>query len=475
MTHPSNRSVLGILSIASLIFSIYLLAKFSFQSNAGSSEQIDLIITTISSFNIAILLGWLSFGLPMGLTISILAALIVIWADLRANLNGYSIFTLQFFATAFFGHEFLKTKRKLDNSYNIKLEKISEEKNLITNSIREKEDSILVLERKLDRYSILKEVVEALSTRVTLDEISSVIIEKACKIVGKEDRILLYFVDTEKQALMLSSSEGPVRVMAKTGDVFDHWVFRNRKTLIIEDVTTDFRFSMEDIEESKSSFRSLVEAPLLSEDKVIGILRMDCAAEHTYTQDDLRLLGIIADLGAVAIQNALLIAKTEELAIRDGVTGLFVRRYFLERFQEELRRAAMKKGVLSILILDIDHFKDYNDKYGHAAGDLVLKHLASLLNSMAREGDIVARYGGEEMIILFCGKDKSRAASAAEEIRKAVKDQPLVLRRHTANITVSIGVAAYPLDAVLEEELMKIADERLYKAKEGGRDMVCSG
>lgn len=473
MTHPSNRSILGILSIASLVISIYLLAKFSFQPDTGSSAQINLIITTISSFNIAILLGWLSFGLPMGLTITILAALIVTWADLRAPLSGYSIFIIQFFATAVFGHEFLKAARKLDNSYNLKLEKIGEEKNLITNSIREKGESILVLERKLERYSILKEVVEALSMRVTLDEISAVIIEKAGKIVGKEDRILLYFVDTEKQALMLSASEGPVRVMAKNGDVFDHWVFRNRKTLIVEDVKTDFRFSMEDIEESKSSFRSLVEAPLISEDKVIGILRMDSAVEHTYAQDDLRLLGIIADLGAVAIQNALLIAKTEELAIRDGVTGLVVRRYFMERFQEEVRRAAMKKGVLSILILDIDHFKNYNDKYGHAAGDLVLKHLANLLNSMVSEGDIVARYGGEEMIVLLCGKNKSQAVSAAEEIRKAVKNKSLVLRRHTANITVSIGVAAYPADAILEEDLIKIADDRLYKAKEGGRDMVC--
>ncbi|MFA6142551.1 MAG: sensor domain-containing diguanylate cyclase [Candidatus Omnitrophota bacterium] len=464
---------MGILSIASLVFSIYLLAKFSFQPDIGSSTQTNLIITTISSFNIAIFLGWLSFGLPMGLTISILAALIVIWADLRANLNGYSIFTLQFFATALFGYEFLKARIKLDNSYNLKLEKISEERNLIINSIREREENILVLERKLDRYSILKEVVEALSTRVTLDEISAVIIEKAGKIVGKEDRILLYFVDTEKQALMLSASKGPVKIMAKTGDVFDHWVFRNRKTLMVEDVKTDFRFSTEDIEESKSSLRSLVEVPLLSEDKVIGILRMDSAVEYMYVQDDLRLLDIIADLGAVAIQNALLIAKTEELAIRDGVTGLVVRRYFMERFQEEVRRAAMKKDVLSILILDIDHFKNYNDKYGHAAGDLVLKHLANLLNSMVGEGDIVARYGGEEMVILLCGKDKDRAVSIAEEIREAVKNKPLVLRRHTANITVSIGVAAYPNDAVLEEELIKIADERLYKAKEGGRDMVC--
>ncbi|MCX5686089.1 MAG: sensor domain-containing diguanylate cyclase, partial [Candidatus Omnitrophica bacterium] len=255
---------------------------------------------------------------------------------------------------------------------------------------------------------------------------------------------------------------------------FDHWVLKNRKSLIVEDVTMDFRFSTGDIEASNDTFRSLIETPLVVEDKVIGILRMDSLEALRYSQDDLRLLDIIANLSAVTIQNARLYSRTEELSRKDGVTGLVVRRYFLERFEEEVERAAINKGMLSVLILDIDHFKNYNDKYGHAAGDLVLRHLAKTLGSLIREGDIAARYGGEEMVLVLCGRNKKEAQTAAEEIRKAVKDRPLVLRRHTANITVSIGLATYPEDAMREEDLIKIADKRLYKAKDGGRDRVCS-
>lgn len=134
----------------------------------------------------------------------------------------------------------------------------------------------------------------------------------------------------------------------------------------------------------------------------------------------------------------------------------------------------MKQGELALIILDIDNFKDYNDKYGHAAGDLVLKYLSKTINGLVREGDIVARYGGEELIILLVGRDKKEAIREAEGIRKTIKDNPLSFRRHVANITISIGLACYPEDGALEEDLMRLADKRLYKAKKLGRDKVCS-
>jgi len=196
--------------------------------------------------------------------------------------------------------------------------------------------------------------------------------------------------------------------------------------------------------------------------------------ESLYTHDDLRILDIIADLGAVAVENTLLYARTQELAIKDGLTGLAVRRYFMERFHEELNRAARKKGEISLLILDIDHFKEYNDQFGHTAGDLVLKHLARSISSMVGPDDIIGRYGGEEIGILLFGADHARAKSEAEAIRKRIEDQPLMLRRHKANITISVGLSTYPQDSMLSEQLIKIADERLYKAKTSGRNMVCA-
>jgi diguanylate cyclase (GGDEF)-like protein len=139
-----------------------------------------------------------------------------------------------------------------------------------------------------------------------------------------------------------------------------------------------------------------------------------------------------------------------------------------------VRRASRKREQLSLLILDIDHFKDYNDKYGHSSGDLVLKFIANTINDLLDDPDVAGRYGGEELAVLLWRKGKKEAHLKAEQIRQHVKERPLALKEHEANVTVSIGVSTYPEDATTEEELIRIADARLYKAKAEGRDKVCS-
>ncbi|MBI4974748.1 MAG: GGDEF domain-containing protein, partial [Candidatus Omnitrophica bacterium] len=187
----------------------------------------------------------------------------------------------------------------------------------------------------------------------------------------------------------------------------------------------------------------------------------------------LRLLDIISDLGAVAIQNAILYARIQNLAIRDGLTGLFLRRYFIARLPEEIKRATRSKVNLSLLMLDIDRFKDYNDTYGHMAGDLVLKYMARKLSPMTKHGDILARYGGDEMAMILFGADRDTAVKEAEAIRKRIQSEPFILRKKPLSVTVSIGLSSYPEDTMLEDELLKVADERLYKAKSKGRNNIC--
>jgi len=150
-----------------------------------------------------------------------------------------------------------------------------------------------------------------------------------------------------------------------------------------------------------------------------------------------------------------------------------VRRYFMERFSEELTRAARNKSVFSLLMIDIDNFKEYNDRYGHAAGDIVLKHLSKIMAQVAREGDIAARYGGEELILLLVGMKKDEALKVAGFIKEASLSNPLVLRRQESRVTVSIGLASYPEDSIVKDELIKTADLRLYKAKSQGRNRIC--
>lgn len=470
-----SRPIAEVLSVVILAGCIFLLFGLSADSaGLDRSSRLNLVVTAVFAFNIPILLSWMAFGVAGGIVFSVFSAVAVIFFDLRTGLYGYHILILPFFVTSYIGYRLLLLREGSGQSYRMRLEDADEEINVLTNNLNERNEDIRSMDDRLVRYSLLKGVSESLSTVLSREEVDRLIVEEASATIGKEGRTILYLVDTNTQELMLAAMKGAPGVRAKKGDPFDRWVLRNRRSLIIEDVVKDFRFHAEDIQESRGIFRSMIAQPLIIESKVIGILRMDSAGESGYTQDDLRLLDIISDLGAVAVQNSYLYSKTQELAIRDGLTGLAVRRYFMERFRHELRRSARKREGLSILMLDIDHFKDYNDKYGHTAGDLVLKYMAKTLAEMADDADVVGRYGGEEMVVLLCGKSKRDAVREAEKIRAALKEQPIVLRRQKTELTVSLGVATYPEDAATEEELIRIADARLYKAKTGGRDRVCS-
>ena len=474
MTNFRYRPILGFLSITISALVSFFLIKFSAAQNIHPTLSSDLLFTTLHGFNVSILFSWAAFGLLGGVLVTVLAFLIGLWAILRAGLYHYSFLTLPFIVTNIIGYIYSRRRDKLEQIYNLKSEKLEEEINIFSNNIKEKKSAILSLDEKLERYSILKDVVEELSVALSADDINNLIIEKAYETIKKGGRVLLFLVDTEKQELMLTASKNTSRVKAKKGDLFDHWVLRHRKPLIIEDAAADFRFPADEVEKEKGVFRSLITVPLVNEDKVVGILRMDNPKELIYTQDDLRLLDILADLGVVAIQNAILYSQTQELAIHDGLTGLFVRRYFMERFSEEVKRAARSKGTFSLMMIDIDNFKDYNDKYGHTAGDLVLKHLSQAINSKIKEGDMLARYGGEELVLFLVGVNKESAAGYAESIRKMAENNPIMLRRKESRVTVSIGVSNYPKDSILKDELIKIADNRLYKAKNSGRNRVCA-
>lgn len=475
MISSRSRPLAGILSLISFAVSIYISSTLSGRYDPRAPFYLNLAATSIFAYNVPILLAWVSFGVLGGIAVTVLSIVAAVFFNLKMGLYGYQVFTLSFFVSATIGYIYLQIKGRLDRSYQLRLEKIDEDINLLTNSLKLRNANITALESKLDRYSLLKGVSESLSMVLGLDEVTALILKESVKTIGKKGRALLFLVDSERQELMLSAAKDESRIKMKMGDAFDHWVLRNRKSLIIEDVAKDYRFPAEHLEGAKGVFKSLIAEPLISQNKVIGILRMDNLHEYAYSQDDLRLLDILSDLGAVAVQNALLYERTQELAIRDSLTGLVVRRYFMERFHHEIRRSARKKEELSILLVDIDNFKDYNDKYGHASGDLVLKHMAGLVEELVDDADVVGRYGGEEFVILLCNKSRGQAAIEAERIRKAVKERPLTLRRQETRLTVSIGLATYPGDAVQEVELIRAADSRLYKAKSQGRDRVCSG
>ncbi len=175
---------------------------------------------------------------------------------------------------------------------------------------------------------------------------------------------------------------------------------------------------------------------------------------------------------AFAFRRIRIFQEMESLSRIDGLTGVHRRGGFDERLKDELVRAQAFKTPVSLLLLDIDHFKELNDRYGHPFGDQVLKRLGELLNSSVYETDFVARYGGEEFAVILPRAQAQGAVRKAEAIRKTVEQERFSLGFNQVHVSVSIGLAHFPADATTPEELISQADAALYRAKAGGRNRV---
>jgi len=206
-----------------------------------------------------------------------------------------------------------------------------------------------------------------------------------------------------------------------------------------------------------------------------GTFVNETRVEKRYLQD-----GDLIRLGETVIRfryvDKLEAIREEELyrqATRDGLTGLHNRRYFLEVLEDELSRSRRHNLVASLLMVDIDHFKAINDKYGHSTGDLVLKEIASFLGRNVRREDTVARYGGEEFILLAPQTETEGARILGERLRGLVEKHRFSYEEGFG-VTISVGIATFPRHAQGAEELIDSADRALYKAKAGGRNLVCT-
>ncbi|HKP60905.1 MAG TPA: diguanylate cyclase [Polyangiales bacterium] len=211
--------------------------------------------------------------------------------------------------------------------------------------------------------------------------------------------------------------------------------------------------------------------PLLAHGEVLGILHIASAGRLS---DELRKRGeIVGEQLSMALANLALREKLRNQSIRDPLTGLFNRRYTEETLDRELHRAARTQQSLALLMLDVDHFKRFNDTFGHEAGDQVLREIGKALGSHTRGSDVVSRMGGEELLVVLPGATETAAEQKGEELRAEVAKLRLVhAGRELGEITISIGVAVYPRHGTGAEELMRAADAALYRAKREGRDRV---
>lgn len=361
----------------------------------------------------------------------------------------------------------------------LKIQKLQEKINITKDELEKNSNSLVALNERIKHYQSLKLLIENINSQLNLEKQINILMEAVFNLIAKgKGNCLLYLVEpyTQKLSLFSTYREDPSLVIkAKEGDIFDWWVIKHNCPLLVEDVKRDFRFDLDKIDkEYIRPIGSLIISPLVSQEKILGLIRLDNPQSYFYEQADLRLLVTISDFSGVALENTKLFEETQHLAMRDSLTGCYTKGYLLERIKEEISFAVAKNIPLSLLMIDIDHFKRYNDRFGHIAGDIVLKQIAEfILRYFEGYQAMVFRFGGEEFCVLLPATSKEVAIRLAEGLRKAVERKDILLRQKKTSITISIGVACAPQDSLLPDEFIQKADIFLYQAKKRGRNRVC--
>lgn len=350
--------------------------------------------------------------------------------------------------------------------------------------ILDREKLVLDLRKETSELQTIINLSYLVSSTLDPQEILYLIVKKISEIVPVT-RCSIIRVDNEKHfARVVSTFEDPnlrdIRIdIRKYPEI--RRALASREPVVVADVHTDpLMETVRDIIRPLG-IRSIIVIPIVFHEEVIGTLFLRTSRARTsFDENEIRLCQAVANVSANALYNAFLFEKVgdektrlERLAITDYLTGVYNIRYFYHRLAEEYSRSERYGVPLSCLMLDIDHFKEINDRYGHKTGDIVLREFAQLLRRHTRRSDVLARYGGEEFIMLLAQTGVEGALTKAEAVRAFVGRHRFRGLKGRQGVTVSIGVATHLDGAVSSrDELIAYADNALYTAKTGGRNRV---
>lgn len=331
------------------------------------------------------------------------------------------------------------------------------------------------LDQNILQLFTLYNVSKAAASTFEVDKLFNQVVEKVNQGLSLH-RINVMLVDDNKKEMYIVAGIGmPERAMdikVRLGEGVYGMAALTGQAEIVNDVTNQSRFTLtEGLDDDVSS---IICSPFKGKDRVLGLLNAYRLEGGVFNEADLELLAAVSSQVGMALENARLFQEVKTLAITDGMTSLYNHRYFRERFKEEFERANRYKRPLSLVMMDIDFFKRYNDTHGHPKGDELLKSFSAILKKTIRDSDIASRYGGEEFVVILPETGGDLAFVAAERVRKAIEtnDFPGGETQPCGRITVSMGVSSY-IEGMSLDDLLKSADNALYRAKEEGRNRVC--
>jgi diguanylate cyclase (GGDEF)-like protein len=334
------------------------------------------------------------------------------------------------------------------------------------------------LNHKNKEIAFFEEINKMLTSSRDIEKILVIVMRKIKEMTLAESWSII-LVDEESGELVLQHAEGKARkklkqFRLKPGEGVAGWVAEKGVPVVIPDVSRDKRFSRRADRHTGFKTKSLMAAPIKSKGKVLGVLEViNMTTGENFTEEDLELLMRFVDQAALAVERILLYQKLQELVVTDDLTSLFNSRYLSRSIETEVQRSDRYGTSVCLIFMDIDFFKHINDNYGHLAGSKLLVEMGQLLINHVRGLDIVARYGGDEFVIVLPQTTPKDAVYVAERMRRSI-EKNIFLKEEGYNfrVTASFGVSSYPETAKSQEDLLRLADEAMYRVKHRNRNGV---
>ncbi len=344
----------------------------------------------------------------------------------------------------------------------------------------ERRDLLHELERKVQQLQAFNDIGRTLAGTLDIHEVLALIMEKV-KEVLRPGHWSLLLVDEARQDLVfeIAVGEGADRLKSMRlplGEGVAGSVASTGEPLLVPDVRADPRFAARFDDASGIVTGSLLAVPLRSKGRVLGVVELvNPRGGHPFDTGDQRTLEALADYAAIAIDNARAYERIRELTLRDEHTGLFNSRHLWIQLELEVARTARTGRPFSLIFVDLDHFKQVNDHFGHQAGSAVLLEVGELLRTCIRTIDVPVRYGGDEFVVLLPESDRAHARMVGERIRAAMEGA-LFLRSsgHGLTVTASFGLATCPDDGDTAEKVVQAADAAMYRVKGSTRNAVAA-
>ena len=338
------------------------------------------------------------------------------------------------------------------------------------------------LKEQADRLAVLYEISKIISSTLKTDDLLELIFNQLTQVIISDTYfVALYLPETHEFEIRILFDRGkryPTTIVDANKGV-SSWIVEHHKPLLIKDMRKDLeKLSIKPVlvGEKKLS-RSWLGVPLLLDEELIGILAVTSYEPYVFNEDDQLLMEQISQQAVLSIQNARLYEEAERQAKLDPLTGVSNHKHFIETLYRETDDAIANMAPLSLIMLDIDHFKLYNDTYGHMIGDEVLRLTVQAVRSHIKKTDAVGRWGGEEFGIVLPNATITQANMIANRIRRTLSELPLfdVKGETVPKPTISQGIGNIPDHTTDADDLVVIADRALYRAKERGRDQVAVG